>query len=304
MIGRYFWIGFISVALLGSASVLLTGCGGKDNQSELADKDDLGELPSDTTEVGEATANFIISLPNPIQVANLIKGAGARYEGKILNPESNVNNYTTATDQALNLGVYSADLAFANVYDKKQESLKYFSVVRKLAESVGVGNVFTKDLQNRVNVNQDKQDSLEKIFADTFTRVHSELRSNKREKYLALMFVGGWTESVYIATELWKFNPVKPLGDRIAEQGSALKDLIQMVEQHKSEEGFTEIHTQLTDLSKEFDKMREDYKPGEAKKDPKTETVNVDNKVIFNYTDDQIKSINQKIAAIRKGLVS
>lgn len=298
MLRKYIWI-----VLVFGAALVFSACGGSNTNTA---EGDLGETPLDSTQVSEQVTDFIVSLPNPIQVANLIKNAGARYEEKLLNPESNVNNYKTQNQQAINLGVYSADLSFSNVYDKKQESLKYFSVVRKLSESIAVGNVFTKNLQNRVNSNQDKQDSLENIFSETFTRLHSELRANNREKYLALMFVGGWVESVYLASELWKFNPSKTLSDRIAEQGLSLKDLIKMVEEHKSEEGFSELNKELTELDKIFDSMREDYKfkEGDVKKDAKTDAVQVENKAIFNYTDDQIKQINQKVVAIRKGLVS
>jgi hypothetical protein len=50
------------------------------------------------------TKNIFYNIPSPMETASLLKKAGASYHGKILNDVKNVDKYTAASKQALNLG--------------------------------------------------------------------------------------------------------------------------------------------------------------------------------------------------------
>ena len=55
------------------------------------------------------TKNIFYNIPSPMETAALLKKAGAEYNSKILNDVKNVDSYTAASQQALNLGVYGAN---------------------------------------------------------------------------------------------------------------------------------------------------------------------------------------------------
>lgn len=48
--------------------------------------------------------------------------AGAKYNKNILNDVKNVDKYTSAGQQALNLGIYGADLSYTSVFNHTQEA--------------------------------------------------------------------------------------------------------------------------------------------------------------------------------------
>ncbi len=78
------------------------------------------------------------ALPSPLESAMLIKSAGARFEQSLLNPVSNVNNYVTNKNMALNLGIYTCDLSYASLYDQTQLIIDYMNAAKKMADGLGI----------------------------------------------------------------------------------------------------------------------------------------------------------------------
>jgi len=64
----------------------------------------------------------------------LIKTAGATYNEKLLNPLSNLSNYTTSKSMALNLGIYTTDLSFASLFDQTQTAINYMQAAKKIGQ--------------------------------------------------------------------------------------------------------------------------------------------------------------------------
>ncbi|MDW8159523.1 MAG: hypothetical protein RML72_11710, partial [Bacteroidia bacterium] len=202
----------------------------KNNSTELGSLENDSSFISNNesiSKVDKKIANVILATPSPLLIANILKSSGAQYEGTLLNPINNLKKYQELEDKALNLGAYSADLSYASVFNKKKEALDYFNSVSRLAEDIGVGNVFNKQLKARIDENQENRDSLEKIFAETFAKLRTELKKKNQEHILALMFAGGWIEGLYLATEIWKLNPNSELAFRIAEQKGLLEDILE-----------------------------------------------------------------------------
>src|SRR5690606_37115825 len=56
---------------------------------------------------------IFFSIPSPVEMAALIKEKGYRFDLSMLNKTENVDRYTGETRQAVNLGIYGADLSYA-----------------------------------------------------------------------------------------------------------------------------------------------------------------------------------------------
>ena len=147
----------------GSAVFLLSpffyGCGSnKENaETEGTDTTSMGQSGGMTKGTSKAQ-NIFYSIPSPIELAQLIQKAGAKYNKDLLNPIKNVSKYMSNTSKALNLGVYGADLSYTSVFDDNtQESIFYLAATRKLAESLGVGNAFDEKTVDRIQANTGKK---------------------------------------------------------------------------------------------------------------------------------------------------
>jgi hypothetical protein len=208
------------------ATLTIIACGGGEPA-----QDTLSVTPTDSTATvrAERTRNIFHNIPSPMETAALLKKAGAAYDKDILNDVRNVDNYTAASKQALNLGIYGADLSYASVFNNTQESILYTSCAQKLAKKLDVNNAFNQDVMDRLEKNRNDRDSLLSIISETYWQVDGYLKENQLDNISALMIAGGWVEGLYIASQVAKVHDTPELRQRIAEQKLPLVDLIALV---------------------------------------------------------------------------
>jgi len=206
---------------------LLAACsGGSSEQDEL----DTTQTTDPTQEARlQKTRNIFYNVPSPMETAALLKKAGAQYNARILNDVKNVDKYTSASKQALNLGVYGADLSYASVFNQTQESMFYTSCSKKLADRLGVIHAFNDSTLEAMEKNMNDRDALLDIISETYWSMDAYLKENERDNISVLMIAGGWVEGLYIATQISKTNDAPELRQRIAEQKLSLSDLIGLV---------------------------------------------------------------------------
>ncbi len=257
----------------------LTACSGGNtptDQQPVA-TDSLPDM--DAGEISEENMDLILSLPSPKDLAGELKTAGARYEEKLLNPDNNVMNYKSQSKQAMNMGVYTADLSYASVFDNKQMALKYLKSITKLTEELSIANIFGRELENRIQSNEDNIDSLNIIFDETFQSLNEELKRTKQENTLELMFAGGWVESFYLTCAHWGIKSSPEIRKRIMEQSTSLETLLKTLEPHKTAEGFSTIYPALVEINGIFAAAKG-----------------------AELSDDQVKQLHAKIKTLRNAI--
>ena len=235
-------------------SVLFVGCEQKPAETTTTEDKSLEDnIEMDAGELSEDIINLLVNIPSPREGSKLLKEAGAVYEQNLLNAENKVNNYRTRSEQSLALGVYTADLSYAAVYGKKDIAYKYLSAMRNLADQLSIGNVFDKKLEVRLKDNAENQDSLDRIFDDTFDSLTEQLKKTKQISVQSLMFAGTWIETAHMASEHWKISAKPSIKKQILERRSTLDDIIKILASAKNDDGQKKVHDALVELQKEFD---------------------------------------------------
>ncbi len=214
---------------------LFSACGGEQPQQDQLQVDN-GQDSALVADRMKRTKNIFFNIPSPMETASLLKKAGADYNGKILNDVKNVDKYTAASKQALNLGIYGADLSYASVFNHTQESMFYTSCAKKLADRLGVSTAFNDSTLEAMERSQNDRDALLDIISETYWNVDGYLKENGRDNISALMIAGGWVEGLYIATQIATTNDSPDLRQRIAEQKYSLKDLMGLVASYEVDE--------------------------------------------------------------------
>ena len=130
-----------------AALVLLAACGGDPPPQDTLDTGAAG----DTTQAARVrkTKNIFHNIPSPMETAALLKKAGAEYDKNILNDPEKHSDYTSASKQALNLGIYGADLSYASVFNNTQESMLFTGAAQNLAKRLDVSNAFGQETMER-----------------------------------------------------------------------------------------------------------------------------------------------------------
>lgn len=255
------------------------------------------EKPDDSAQRVAAVKHIFQTIPSPIEMAELIRKSGSDFDPTVLNPTDNMENYTNVRQQAVNLGVYGADLSYASMFEQQQQSIYYLSAARDLAKQLGVEDAIDTDLIERVNDNRNNRDSLLHIVADAYYNLNGYLKESDREQVSALVIAGGWIEGLYLATTHVTSDNEK-LKERIAEQKYSLKDLIALLDTYEGAPELGNVTQDLKDIQVLFENV-------EIKKG-KTETSrDNDGKMVIGgsnsitIADETLEAIKTKIQDVR-----
>jgi hypothetical protein len=297
---RLKFITFRGTFLLLSVSALLaTGCG---NDNPKDGGDDLPPIDSTQNTILNVNGE-IFSIPSPIQTAFLIKGSGAAYSKDILNTANKASQYSTNFSKALNLGIYGADLGYVTIYDQTQDATNYLIAAKKLADELGVSGAFDTQTIERFSKNLGNKDSMLVMVGVAYRSSDAYLKNNDRSDVSGLVLAGGWLESLYFATNVYKTKPNEDVKRRIAEQKTSLQSLIKLLTQFYSQPEYTEFIDNLNDLSKVFDGVEFKYTFVAPVTDGDKKMTTINSQTEVKITPEQIETITQKVKTLRSQIV-
>ncbi|MCF8424475.1 MAG: hypothetical protein K9H41_09035 [Bacteroidia bacterium] len=265
--------------MLVSFAFIVMACG-NNNEDELDSIDDKMQISGiDSQKISAQNVfNTISSRSTIIEVAKL---SGAEYNVQFLNNPDVVNNYSLESSQALNLGVYGADLNAASIFDQTQETMLFFKCVNILAKRIGVSNSFDENMGDRMTNNQENRDSTLSIISQAFQSADITLRKNNRPGTSTLLVAGAWVEGIYIACQSAKENNSELIVKEIFLQKESLLNLVELVKS-------STISDEVKYISNDLNTIKSIY-------DAKIEGVNSLN---------SLSALDKKIAELRTKIVS
>ena len=215
---------FAAFVLSGFALVTSCGDGGTD---EVVDSPKVG----DTIGVsGIQIKGQSFMMPSPMMIASMVKSAESKYDNTLLNPTANVSKYTEAMKQALNLGVYGADLGYITMYENTPDALEYYKIVNNLADGLKITSSFDENLMKRFSDNVANKDSMMVLVGEAYQRSDNFLRESQQEHIAALILAGGWIESMHFALATYAKNPTNnDIAVRIGEQKNTSAGLVKLL---------------------------------------------------------------------------
>lgn len=245
------------------------------------------------------------SLPSPLETAMLIKTAGATYNEKLLNPLSNVSNYTTSKSMALNLGIYTTDLSFASLFDQTQTAINYMQAAKKLANGLGILDAIDNKTIQRLEENINNRDVIMDIISETFMATSSFLKENDRTAIASIVLVGGWIEGLYIGTSLIDPNNLKDnkLVERVVDQKLSLDIVLKLLEENKNNPDVASVYVEMNELKKVFDKIEIKTSKIEAVTDKATNVTTLKSTSKQIVTPEVFRELTDKIRSIRSNFI-
>ncbi len=141
----------------------------------------------------------VFPVPTPYEVTDVITKSGVSFDPGLLNPVDNQKKYLTAKAQALNLGVYGADLSYANVFNNGMLVREYFDAIKYLSDELGLTLLFTDDFLQRIDNNINNTDSLYKIATESYYKTYSYLVDRGKSDVASVVLTGSFVEGLYLA---------------------------------------------------------------------------------------------------------
>ncbi|HEY4800001.1 MAG TPA: hypothetical protein VII99_13050 [Bacteroidia bacterium] len=304
---KHFFISGIVITLL---SPFFVGCGNNEGKNEDegtgADTAKM-ENPAGVKKSGSKAQNIFYAIPSPIELAQLIQKAGAKYNKDLLNAPDNISKYASNTSKALNLGVYGADLSYTSVFDDNtQESILYLACTRKLADALGVGSAFDDKTVSRIQENTGKKDSLLTIISGSYMSTDEMLKESQRENASSLVIAGGFMEGIYLGTQLAKTSKNnKDIIQRIAEQKGTLDNVIGLLSSYEKDAGIAPVLADLKSMKEIYDQVKVETKSNsDVKTNPTTKVTTIGGKITYTISPEVVEKLTAKSTEIRNKIVS
>jgi hypothetical protein len=198
-------------------------------------------------------------MPTPFEVTQMLQNSGTAYNVSLTNPISNSDKYISEKAQALNLGVYGADLAYAVTYNQTQSAREFINASKKLSDELEITNVISKSVINRIENNSQNADSLYKIINHTYLATYNKLNELSKKTTALTIIAGAWIESLYLATQLAIVSQNNSeLIQKIAEQKFNFNTLLNLLKQSDSDSYISDILGYINQLKPIFDNVKAD----------------------------------------------
>jgi hypothetical protein len=250
---------------------------------------------------GSNIMNFdgqLFSVPSPIQTAHLIKSTGSEYNSNLINSVDNINQYNSTFKQALNLGVYGADFAYASYYGQDETSIKYMRNLKKLLDELDLSSVVDEDFVDRIGDNLENQDSLMTISSDMFRKADNYLKGSDQSDVAGLILTGGFVESLYFSANLAKMDASGDLAKRVGEQKQTVSNIVLLLSKNEDKQA-QELSKEFADLESIFENVQVDYQYARPETDPNKKVTIIKSTTQINVSDEVLEEILVKITSIR-----
>ena len=269
----------IVIVLLPVLILIFTGLFSCKNQKKSNDQEkiDIQEIEELTKEIEEA----VYPLPTSVEVIKMLTELEVGYMVGVSNSTDNVTNYVTSKSKAINLGVYGADLSYATLYNMNQDVINYLDVIRVLANSLNMPQLYSQELYDDIKTNYDDRDQLVNVLTRAFDGTFSFMNENDQQSQALMVVAGAWVEGMYITTHISEsvFH-VEGIVSVLLEQKESFELFIDVATPHAGDPVVKEI----LDI---FEPMKKVYEG-----------------IDTSLTEKNVKDITREVALLREKLTS
>ncbi len=191
---------FARIILLVFVSLAITACSSRekgDSRKKISDK--LFEH-----EFQRRLDNINPGLQDPAMVITLIEMCGAEFLDDLVNTHEHDSLYLLDSAlSALNLGVYTVDIAYLVTYYKDEEALDQLAKARALANGIGAGYLFDHGMFQRYRTLGIPQDSLLMVLRKAAEQLEHDFTLMELKRIRTLFVTGEFIEKLHLTTRLF-----------------------------------------------------------------------------------------------------
>lgn len=282
---------------LATGTLVMAGCGGPSGPKTSGDVLTEGASVSKRT---EKLKKIFRAAPSPMETARIVQKTGAQFSEDNLHSAMAASNYVTSDKQAINLGIYGADLSYATIFEENAVSIVYLDVVQSLANELGIGDVIDNDVIARAEANRTRQDSLVAIVSESFFEMNQKLKANGQEDLSGMLVASGWLESIYLATR-YTDQANDDLKKRIAEQKLVMEDVMMLVKSYTQSAELAGLIAAMQPVVDAFDAVTKEAGASDITKSEGA--IIIGGGPSFSMSDEALASIANAVADVRNQLV-
>ncbi|HKJ43067.1 MAG TPA: hypothetical protein VKA27_13315 [Sunxiuqinia sp.] len=237
---------FSLVILSGLFAVGMSSCsGGKKAKKE--------ETKAVEKTIEKEIKEYSYPLVSAFDVTNMLNEIEASYIVGITNSPEKATDYFSEKERAVNLGVYTADLAYATTYNQKAAVQNYFKASETLVRELDMTSAFDENLPDKIEANLDNKDSLVNLVTTMFQNAYAYLNQQGRTEVSYLVLSGTVIEGLYLTTHVSENTFQNPkLIKAILFQKEPLIKLDSMMAEYKDSEMLSDVYQDIVAINKIF----------------------------------------------------
>lgn len=238
----------------------------------------------------------------PTDMSNLINEYSTFYKSNLINSLNNITKYNQSTSMALNIGIYGADLNYLWVFEQSQQAASYVAAIQMLCSQLDIPSNYVTLTAERAEQYSYNVDSLKSIARSAYKDITKYLNQSGRGNSAALILLGGWIETLYIAVNMYS-QPDAKMVSRIATQRFSLNIIINLLQNQQNDLDVAGYLVLLRKLRKAFDDFVV-HVPREALIiDTINKRITIKDNDKMKFDTDQINEIRNETNKIRDMIV-
>ncbi|MGQ7868550.1 hypothetical protein [Sunxiuqinia sp. sy24] len=200
--------------------------------------------------IKEEIEEYSYPIASAFDVANMLNEIEASYIVGISSDAEKAPSYFSEKERAINLGIYTADLAYATTYNQKTDVQDYFKASEILVRELDLTSAFNENLADNIEANLDNKDQLVDIITGMFQNAYSYLNQQGRTEVSYLVLSGTVIEGLYLTTHISENTFQNPkLIEAILFQKEPLMKLENMMKTYKDSELLSDVYADIVSIN-------------------------------------------------------
>lgn len=243
----------LSIAM---GAAMIASCTQVNDNNAKSQKDSMSQTQKQA--FNQAKAVFY-AMPSPVETATTLERLNVKFTDKYLHKTSDAPKYNTTTSEAVNLGIYIADLSFCALYEQNQAVIDYLATVKKLSEQLGIASFFNDSTIQTFHDNINNKNKIISAISDSYSKSTTFLDEQERAEIASTVIVGGWIETLHLTLSLLRDVDLKKdqseVNDIMLSQQFTLEDLMGMLYLFNDDKYISQLTEKLKGLKTSFDRF-------------------------------------------------
>ena len=204
----------------------------------------------------EVMVDLLYLIPTPGEVIEQFYEVNISYKPNMVHTVDDMDRYIDSKSQALNLGVYVADLAYSARFERLGECIDYLEAIKTLGIEVGVSSKVFESLIARANNNINIVDSLVYISDEAFLQLFNYLEVSKKDNILAIVTTGAYVECLYLVLQsVEEYSENDPIIQQVSELKYPFDNLFSRSSMYDDDPNVNKVIKYLSLIKETFDQL-------------------------------------------------
>ena len=233
--------------------ILIQACGGN-QPAEKPQKDSIGPTGD------EDSVKHYYQVQSPADFFASLRHQKISSPTKVMLSPPDINKqYTNPKNRGIDFGIYASDVCFLGHFPSKSNATDHMLSIKSLSDDLMDSSLISKETIQKITKNPSDWSLPLNVVSDMFIQMNHILEKNDKHPLISYIETGAIVENLYISSRLLSNEKEdSDILQYIADQKFVLENLMEMMKDHKRDQGIPELIISLDPLVNYFNSLQEE----------------------------------------------